>query len=111
MQHDYKLAFKWFKKAANQGFTNAQTNLGLMYYEGRGVGTNYKKAVKWFKKSVEDGDDFAKNNLAVMYIEAHGVEKDMVKAKLLIEEVLNGDNIEAKKLAKDNWNDYELWDH
>jgi len=51
----------------------------------------------------------AKNNLAVMYLEAEGVKKDIVKAKLLIEEALNGSDIEASKLAKDNWNEYELW--
>jgi TPR repeat protein len=109
IQHDYKLAIKWYQKAANQGHINAQTNLGWMYHKGNGTDKNNKKAVKWYKKAAEGGDFMAKNNLAVMYLEAEGVKKDIVKAKLLIEEALNGSDIEASKLAKDNWNEYELW--
>jgi TPR repeat protein len=80
-----------------------------MYHKGNGTDKNNKKAVKWYKKAAEGGDFMAKNNLAVMYLEAEGVKKDIVKAKLLIEEALNGSDIEASKLAKDNWNEYELW--
>jgi hypothetical protein len=38
MPQDYKEAVKWFSIAAEQGDANGQTNLGVMYEEGRGVG-------------------------------------------------------------------------
>lgn len=41
---------------ANQGSSNAQFNLGLMYYEGDGVPQYYNKALSWFKKAVKDND-------------------------------------------------------
>ncbi|WP_415668886.1 tetratricopeptide repeat protein, partial [Vibrio rarus] len=34
---DYKLAVKWYTKAAEQGVAEAQYNLALMYYNGQGV--------------------------------------------------------------------------
>ena len=33
---DYKQALKWFTKAAEQGYADAQYNLGIMYIEWRG---------------------------------------------------------------------------
>ena len=32
---DYKQAVKWYTKAAEQGYADAQYNLGIMYYNGR----------------------------------------------------------------------------
>jgi len=34
--------------AAEQGFADAQVNLGFMYHNGRGVPQDYAEAVKWF---------------------------------------------------------------
>jgi len=33
---DYATAFKWYRKAAEQGQTEAQFKLGQMYYKGQG---------------------------------------------------------------------------
>lgn len=41
---------------ANQGSSNAQFNLGLMYYEGDEVPQDYNKALSWFKKAAKDND-------------------------------------------------------
>ena len=41
-------AFRWFRKAADQGHSDAQNVLGLMYYEGNGVPQDYMKAYVWF---------------------------------------------------------------
>ena len=34
---DYAQAVKWYRKAAEQGYANAQFNLGLMYTKVEGV--------------------------------------------------------------------------
>ena len=44
ISQDFKQAFHWSKKAAEQGFVIAQTNLGEMYYHGRGIPQSYKEA-------------------------------------------------------------------
>ena len=52
---DYKTAIKELKPVAEQGDSLAQFNLGLMYYNGRGVTKDYTEAIKWYKKAAEQG--------------------------------------------------------
>jgi TPR repeat protein len=37
-----------YRKAADQGYAQAQNKLGLLYYDGNGVPKNYVQAYKWF---------------------------------------------------------------
>ena len=37
VQQDYSAAALWFRKAAEQGYVLAQTNLGVIYRDGRGA--------------------------------------------------------------------------
>ena len=53
-QNDAK-AFEWFLKAAEQGFVDAQNNLGLMYLNGRGITQSDAKAFEWLLKAAEQG--------------------------------------------------------
>jgi len=41
---DDKEAFKWIRASAEQGFAEAQYNLGLMYAKGQGVPQDYVMA-------------------------------------------------------------------
>ena len=41
-------AVRWYGKAADQGYPNAQFNLGLMYAKGEGVAQNYVVAHMWW---------------------------------------------------------------
>ena len=80
MDVNYKKAFEWYKKAAEQGYAKAQYNLGIMYYHGRGVDVNYKKAFEWCEKAAEQGYADAQHNLGVMYHYGHDMEKNYKKA-------------------------------
>ncbi len=60
-----KEAFEWCQKAAQQGYINAQYQLGQMYFEGIGVEENYEEAFKWFKKAADD------NNFDALYMLGH----------------------------------------
>lgn len=46
LPQDYEKAVEWYQKAANQGFSDAQYNLGLMFEEGEGVSRDYNMALK-----------------------------------------------------------------
>jgi len=70
---NYKEAFKWTKKAAEQGFAPAQLKLGLLYETGKGTLPNYKEAIKWYKKSAVQGNIDAQNNMGLMYEMGMGV--------------------------------------
>ena len=71
------------KKAAESGNALAQTNLGLMYYNGQGVPQDYAEAMKWFRLAADQGDATAQFNLGLMYYKGYngqGVPQDYAEA-------------------------------
>ena len=52
-------AVKWWLKAADQGSSDAQYNLGTCYLNGEGVAQSTSEAIKWFRKAAEQGDEDA----------------------------------------------------
>ena len=54
---------KWWKLAAEQGYADAQSNLGVMYRDGQGVPQDDKTAVKWWKLAAEQGNARAQSSL------------------------------------------------
>ncbi len=48
MPKDKAEAIKWYRKSAEQGFANAQCELGDCYANGRGVPKDEVEAYKWF---------------------------------------------------------------
>lgn len=52
---NYQEAVKWFKKAANQGVAQAQSNLGAMYDKGEGVRPDESKAKALFGQACDNG--------------------------------------------------------
>ena len=79
-RNDYKEAFKLFRLSAVQGNESAQFNLGLMYYEGKGVPQDYKEAVRLVRLSAEQGDGGGQSNLGEMYSKGQGVPQDYKEA-------------------------------
>ncbi|MGO9243398.1 MAG: tetratricopeptide repeat protein [Verrucomicrobiia bacterium] len=73
---DYSLAFTWFRKAAEQGYTMGQTGLGLLYNGGWGVPQDYRVAAAWYQKSAEQGDVTGQILLGDLYEEGNGVPQD-----------------------------------
>jgi len=72
----YTEAVKWFRKAAEQGFVDAQMNLGVCYGKGEGVEKDEAEAVKWWRKAAEQGNAHAQFNVALAYGRGEGVAKD-----------------------------------
>ncbi|MBT5031123.1 MAG: SEL1-like repeat protein, partial [Proteobacteria bacterium] len=54
--------------AAEQGYSGAQTNLGTLYYYGRGVERNRDKAIEWYRAAADQGDLVARDNLSKLGI-------------------------------------------
>uniref|UniRef100_A0A8C7E271 SEL1L2 adaptor subunit of SYVN1 ubiquitin ligase n=1 Tax=Naja naja TaxID=35670 RepID=A0A8C7E271_NAJNA len=72
---NYTEAFRYFQKAAEKGYDNAQFQLGVMYYGGLGVRRDFKLAFKYFYLAFENGHLLAVYYLAQMYAEGTGVFK------------------------------------
>ena len=52
-----------YRKAVDQGFAAAQSNLGTCYENGTGVQKDPKQAVHWYRKAAEQGHTSAQVNL------------------------------------------------
>jgi len=60
---DYPRAAEWYRKAADQGHSLAQFNLGVMYAQGQGLTRDDAQAVVWFDKAARHGDGAAQFNM------------------------------------------------
>ena len=77
---DYDKAMEYFRKAAEQGYADAQWGLGWCYETGRGVTQDYNEAVRWYRKAADQGNAGAQNNLGVCYANGRGVTQDYNEA-------------------------------
>ena len=86
-KQEYKEAFGYYQKAAEQGHAHAQNNLGQCYFFGEGIGQDYEKAVNWFTKAAEQGNPSAQSNLGICYRDGKGVKQDIDKAIYWFEKI------------------------
>ena len=77
---DYATAFEKFRSAAMNGNRDAQTFVGMMYNEGKGVAQDYKEAVRWYRLAAQQGDATAQLSLALKYDKGEGVAQDYKEA-------------------------------
>jgi hypothetical protein len=68
-------AAKWYRKAADQGYTNSQVNLGTMYANGQGVPRNHVTAYFWWSLAAANGYKQAAGFLKTL-------EKRMIPAQI-----------------------------
>src|ERR1043165_9947716 len=85
VKQDYAEAVKWYRKAAEQDYDEAENLLGDMYAGGLGVPNHSeaeldKEAANWYRKAAEQGNAKAQSNLGGMYRFGHGVPQDYVEA-------------------------------
>jgi TPR repeat protein len=80
LAQDSKQAASWFRKAAEQGYDEAQYNLGFSYYRGDGVTKDVVQEVFWYRKAAEQGHAGAQFRLGLCYAMGEGVLKDEIEA-------------------------------
>jgi hypothetical protein len=71
---------KWCRKAADQGNSRAQFNVGQMYEWGNGVPQDFAEAVKWYRKAAEQGGAAAQFKLGQCYCNGQGVAQNTTEA-------------------------------
>lgn len=76
----YEEAMRWYRAAADQGYSAAQVGLGFIYYYGRGVPQNYDEAMRWLRKAADQGNAVAENALGVIFINGQGVSQNYNEA-------------------------------
>ncbi len=84
---DYDKAYKWFKKAAEQGVAEAQYNLGLMYMRGESVGRDYILSYMWFNLASAGG--YVRSIPELDSLEAKMTPAEVAKAQKLSRDFLS----------------------
>jgi TPR repeat protein len=77
---DYATALKLFRPLAEQGNSDARTNLAWMYEQGNGVQQDFKEAVKLYQTAAEQGSARAAYSLGVLYYNGKGTPKSLENA-------------------------------
>lgn len=96
--HHYVRASEIFLDLAAVGDAQAQTYLGYMYFNGKGVPQNYVVAAGWYRCASQQGFPSAQYMLGMMYDKGQGVQQDYVTAYALVNLAVAGAGPE-----RDNW--------
>src|SRR5579883_3293354 len=80
LPQNYAKAAAWYRKAADLGYSYAQSNLAGLYHKGLGVEQDDKKAFAWSMKAARQGNEYAELQLAYAYLEGKGTKPDVIKA-------------------------------
>ena len=97
-EQDGTLSVRYYRIAAEFGFTKAQYKLGVCYRDGFGVDLDIDKALLWFEKAAEQGDVNAMYDIADIYMET--------KSPMFISAFKNTE-IQAKHLLSVNKNNID----
>jgi len=109
-EYGKKEGVKWILKSANQGYADAQYDIGHKYYFGQsGVEKNIKESAKWFKKAANQGQSEAQYALGLNYFYGRGVLRDVKKSKYWMQKVYENNDVEISNKAKEFWDRQELW--
>lgn len=87
---DFETALATLEPLAESEDTQAQYQLGIMYYRGEGVLQDYEEAVRWFEQAAQSGDPDAQFNLGLMYANGTGVAQDHLQAHVWFSLAANG---------------------
>ena len=79
-RQDYTRSAAVFLRRAELGEAVAQTYLGYMYANGRGVPQDFVAATKWLRCAADQGYPDAQFLLGLMYDKGHGVPQNFVLA-------------------------------
>ena len=78
--YDLQKSAIWFRKAAEHGQLDAQTEVGDLYLHGDGVPKDPAEALKWYRTAADRGDQRAQFQMGLMYFRGWGTPRDVGQA-------------------------------
>ena len=63
---DYDQAWAWLEKAAAQDYPKAVGQIGVMYFDGKGVAPSYRRAREHYQRAIELGNSMAVENMQIL---------------------------------------------
>ena len=90
MAQNKATAVKWYQKAAEQNYANAQYNLGFCYEKGLGgLSRSKKEALKMYQKAAEAGKSCGRKGNQAINGGAVSTLADLVNGVGVLWEILN----------------------
>lgn len=86
---DYASALSILKPLAEQGNSQAQVTLGIMYDYGQGVDKDPAEAMQWYLKAAQQGIPVVQHDVGVKYFQGTGVPRDLEQAAYWWEQSAN----------------------
>ncbi len=80
LQQDYARAIEILQPLAEEGNSQAQVTMGIIYDNGHGVGKNPEKAFEWYMMAAEQGFPIVQHQVAFKYLHGIGVAQDYEQA-------------------------------
>ncbi len=77
---DNETAYRLWRPLAEKGVSEAQYNIGFMYFKGWGVQQDYAEAARWFGSAAEQDNADAQFFLGLSYSTGRGVQQDPERA-------------------------------
>lgn len=93
---DYDEAFNILEPLAEDGNSEAQKMLGIMYDYGHGVTANSEKALYWYLLSAEQGHPAVQYQVGAKYFRGDGVKQNYQEAAKWWEQAANGGQVDAQ---------------
>jgi TPR repeat protein len=97
---DFVAAREQWLPLAEAGMVEAQYNLGLLYYHGKGLAADLTEAHRWYLLAAEAGYARAQYRAAEMYEAGEGVRKDLIQAHFWFRMAGAQRHADAKKRKK-----------
>lgn len=94
-EEERKVAFIWYKKAADQGHTEAEFCTGICYYYRLGVDGDPSAAARYLKKAANKNHAWAQVKIAECYASGYGVPKDEKQAFEWLSRAAKQENLSA----------------
>lgn len=95
-----RVAKYWLEKSAEQHNSDAEFNLGIIYYEASKLEKNCKKAFELFEKSAKQGNSKAQFYLGKMYQYGDWGKPDIKKAKFWYLKAIESDENILEKVIE-----------
>ena len=95
-QREMNAVIGLWRSALEQGHTNAQFNLGIMYAQGKGVKQDLGEAARLYRKAADQGYANAQYNLGIMYDQGQGVKQDFTEAARLYQKAADQGDAKAQ---------------
>jgi len=90
--------FKWCKKAADQGYDEAQYIIGYCYAKGVVVKKDVVESKSWFEKAGDQGHAKSQLTMAIIYMNGVGVPKNRALAFPWYEKAANSGMMSAQEI-------------